>query len=139
MGMHKRMVFSMVCGVAVAFGAPARAAYVQVGLPALEQLPQEHEYQKTLRAFMATLTEKDFEVQQHEITIAPAADPEDQYRMWLLKISLPQVGVATLPPAAFTLKSIEAQKGMVAPAGPHESMALSWLASWDYAGNPYRG
>lgn len=116
----------------------ALAGYVQVGMP-LEQLPQDHEYQKTLRAFIGTLAEKDFTVERRAFTEAPSADPDAAYRLWLLPLNLPRLETAALPPAAFTLVALEATPGIRMPTLPHECQMLAWLANWDYPGNPYRG
>jgi hypothetical protein len=116
----------------------ACSAYTQVELP-LEQLPQEQDYQKTLRSFMDTLSEKDFEVERKEITAVPITDMGELYRLWLLTLHMPNVGCAMLPASGFTLKAIEAKKGLVLPTAPHECQLLAWLASWDFAGNSYRG
>jgi hypothetical protein len=121
----------------LALGATARAQYVQVGLP-LEQLPQKHDYQKKLRQFLATLTDKDFDVERKEITVA-AAGSDELYRLWLLSLHQHNVSAARLPAAAFTLKAVEGGKGMLLPCAPQECQMLAWLASWDYAGNPYKG
>lgn len=115
----------------------AQAAYVQVGLP-LDQLPQEHDYQKTLRTYMATLTEADFAVEHKPIAVAPITDPEQLYRLWLLPLNPPRLGAAALPPAAFTLGALESQHGIRMPTTPNESQMMAWLAGWDYPGNPYR-
>jgi len=114
------------------------ADYVQVQLP-IEKLPEEHDYQKQLRAFMATLGEKDFQVEPQTISVVPTDDPEQLYRLWLLQQRPPHPGAATLPAASFTLSAIEGQKGLRIPCAPSECQAVAWLANWDYAGNPYRG
>src|SRR5262245_40034760 len=123
--------------VFVALTGTARA-YVQVELP-LEQLPQEHDYQKTLRNFMATLTEKDFEVERKEIKVVPTDDPDELYRMWLMSLHMHPINAANLPASGFTLKSLESGKSLVLPCAPNESQMLAWLSAWDYAGNTYRG
>jgi len=117
----------------------ARAQYVPAQL-ALTQLPQEHPYQKTLRAYLGTLQEKDLTLERQAFT-APAADlaAEEQYRLWLLTLNLPQVQAAALPPTAFTLRALEANKGLALPATPADAQMLAWLAGWKQAGNPYHG
>lgn len=114
------------------------AGYVP-GSYALDKLPQEHEYQRQLRSFLATLSEQDFAVEPRPITAQPTDDPERQYRLWLLAQHLPNVSAARLPAASFTLAAIEGKKGLTLPCGNHECQMLAWLAAWDDAGNPYRG
>lgn len=129
----------IVLGLALAATAsPARAQYVQAQL-SLTQLPQEHAYQRTLRDFIGTLTEKDLAVERLDFKIADGGDPEEQYRLWLLTLNLPRVQAAALPAAGFTLKSLESAKGLALPAAPLESQMLAWLAAWNQAGNPYHG
>lgn len=132
------VICSLVWFLLVAWAGTARAAYVQAHL-SLEQLPHEHDYQKTLRDFMSTLTEQDFTVERQEIKVVPTADPDEQYRMWMFTLQPNNVTAAMLPAASFTLKSIESAKGLVLPSTPVESHLLSWLAGWDYPGNPYHG
>ena len=57
-----RQAFALICLAVLSLCGRSQAkGYVQVRLP-LQQLPQDHDYQKQLRGFMATLTEKDFEI-----------------------------------------------------------------------------
>jgi hypothetical protein len=121
-------------------GAPrARAAgYVQVALP-LKQLPEEHDYQKALRAGIAALTVKDLDIVHGPITDVRPESPEELYRLWLLAQQPPPVTAATLPALPFTLQQIESQEGLRMPAETRECQLLAWLAGWDYAGNPYHG
>ena len=112
------------------------AAYVQAELP-LERLPEEHDYQKKLRQFMATLSASDFEIPQKPFTAVVTTDREDLYRMWLLSISPPNLSAATVPAARFTLAALESRKGIAIPAGPPHCHSLAWLAKWDHAANPY--
>jgi hypothetical protein len=116
--------------------AAAQAQYKQAELP-LTQLPADHDYQKKLRQFLAILTVKDFEVVHQEITPISTTDPEEQYRLWLLSQHPHAVSAAMLPPASFTLKEVEAAKGLVLPCAPLECQLLAWLANWNYPGNPY--
>src|SRR5262249_36085538 len=119
--------------------SPAVAqAYVPAELT-LNQLPQEHGYQQTLRTFMSTLRAKDFEVERKEIQVVPTNDSEELYRFWLLSLHLPPVTAATLPASGFTLSAIEAARGLVMPCPPVECQHLAWLTRWDYPGNVYRG
>lgn len=116
-----------------------RGQYVPAELP-LTDLPREHAYQRTLRDYLASLTEKDLAVERKLCTATPgSADVEEQYRLWLLTLHLPRVEPAALPAAAFTLKAIEGRKGLTLPAAPNSCQMLAWLARWDYPGNPYFG
>jgi hypothetical protein len=118
---------------------PAAGQYVPAHVT-LEQLPQEHAYQRSLRAYLGSLTEKELTVERRKIEVAPGVkDPEDLYRLWLLTLHLPDVSAATLPASSFTLAALEAGKGILLPAGPYQSQTLAWLAQWSYPGNPYLG
>ncbi len=108
-------------------------------------LPQDHEYQKQLYTFMATLTEQDFE---HGVSgpIADAgapADLEDQYRNFIFtQMGPPLVGSKRGPPSInapsklFTLAAIETDAGVLRPPVYPESLIA--LVEWDYEGNVYR-
>lgn len=89
----------------------------------------------------AVPTEKDFTVDEKaQFTVPPpAADVEDQYRLWLLTLFAPHIQAAAVPPAAFTLRAIEGRKSLTLPVTPNSCQGLAWLASWDFAGNPHRG
>lgn len=127
-----------ICGVVLLqLVGTAAGQYVQVGVP-LDKLPEQHDYQKKLRQFLATLTEKDFEVAHKEFTVA-ATERDESYRLWLLSLHLHDVSAARLPASAFTLKAIEGDKGLLLPCAPQECQMLAWLAGWDYPGNPYKG
>ncbi len=96
--------------------------------PGHVMLPQEHQYQRVLRKYMATLSEKDFD---HGVTaklsVAPLdADPEHQYRMFLMTQMLqPLVGWKRGTPAVnapswlFLLSTIEGPK-----TGPSRAEAI---------------
>ncbi len=114
------------------------AGYVPASYP-LDQLPQDHEYQRQVRVFLATLKESDFAVEAREVAIESIDDPEQLYRLWLLAQHLPNVTAARLPAESFTLSAIEGKKGLTLPCGNHECQLLAWLSEWDYPGNPYRG
>jgi hypothetical protein len=110
------------------------------------RLPQDHEYQKTLRTFMASLKEADFD---HDVTgpVTVPSTPDDLdtlYSVWLLSLNnQPIVGSkrgypsVSSPARLFVLSSIEGgEKIMQVPVW---SPPMSWLANWDYPGNPYHG
>lgn len=109
-----------------------------------KELPQKHEYQKQLRAYLATLTEKDFE---HGVTVAfstpPGSDdPEQQYRHFLCSLmNQPLIGTkrgypaVNAPAKLFTLTTIEGAEDVLVPPVWPETVAP--LVQWNYAGNPY--
>lgn len=128
---------SFMLGITLLVVGAARGQYVPAQV-SLTQLPSEHAYQRELRAYLGSLTEKDLTVELKKLTPAAGnAEPEDQYRMWLLTLNLPQVEAAALPASAFALKALESAKGIPIPATPAMSHMLAWLAHWDYPGNPY--
>jgi len=108
-------------------------------------LPQDHEYQRVLHKFMASLTEKEFD---HGINAGPGpqtstSEPDYQYRNYIYTLTpQPLVGskrgtpAVTAPPVLFTLPKIETPQGLFAPPGWAE--ATISLVQWDYPGNPYR-
>lgn len=109
-------------------------------------LPQSHEYQKVLRKYMATLTEKDF---AHGVTAdlpldaSTNTDPEYLFRNYILALThQPLVGTkrgwpsVNAPPSLFVLSAIETPKGVMRPCVWPE--AVITLAQWDYPGNLYR-
>ncbi|MBI2437896.1 MAG: hypothetical protein HYV36_03675 [Lentisphaerae bacterium] len=126
------------CAAGLLLAGSAFAGYAQVGLP-VKQLPQDHAYQQQIRAFLATLTEKDFAVERKTFTVGPTNDLDQLFRMWLLSLWPPSAAPAALPASGFTLSALESQKGILLPAAPNTSDQLAWLANWDYPGNPYHG
>lgn len=135
----KHLLSAVVVGLLmlVCAAAPAQAQYRQVETD-LEKFPQEHDYQKKLRAYLATLTEQDFDVEFREIPVAPLTDPEQTYRMWLLSLFQNQAPPIKLPSKSFTLAALEAQKGIILPAVPSVCQNFAWMANWDYPLNPYK-
>ena len=114
--------------------------------PVRTTLPQDHECQKQLRAFMATLTEKDF---AHGVTeklderAKCDQDPDYLYRNYLYTLMRqPLVGTKdSIPavqalPACFLLSNIERSDGVYLP--PVWPETLISFVQWDYPGNPYR-
>lgn len=108
-------------------------------------LPQDHDYQKVLYKFMASVTEKDT---THGVTgkieVKPCSqDPEYLYRNYLYSLMhQPLVGTKRGYPAinsaaaCYTLPRIEQPDGVFyTPAWPE---ALISFVQWDYPGNPYR-
>jgi len=138
----------------VAFALPlvwtahAGAAEVSPKGPATERttLPQDHEYQRTLHRFLATLSEKDF---AHGVTGPIPLDtptdtnPEYLYRQYILTLMhQPMIGnkrgtpEVSAPAALFTLATIETAKGVMQP--PVWPETLIPFVQWDYPGNLYR-
>ena len=112
----------------------------------LTQLPQDHEYQKVLRNYMATLKEADFaHGVEGKIPIdkPTSNDPEYLYRQYALTLMhQPLVGTkrgtpaVNAPPHLFVLSEIESPKGVLQiPVWPETLMSF---VQWDYAGNIYR-
>lgn len=112
----------------------------------LTKLPQDHDYQRTLHKFMASLTAKDF---THGVTEpipldkATNTDPEYLYRQHILNLMhQPLIGnkrgtpAVTAPPSVFLLSSIETPKGVMPP--PVWAETLTSFIHWDYQGNLYR-
>lgn len=128
------------------FGWEARI-YAQKGPETtLTKLPQDHDYQRTLRKFMASLTPKDF---THGVAgvmpqdSAANTDPEYLYRQYILTMMhQPLIGTkrgtpsVVAPPALFMLSSIETPKGVMPP--PVWPETLTPFVHWDYPGNLYR-
>lgn len=111
----------------------------------LTQLPDRYAYQRTLRAFLGGLTERDLDPGLPELTVAePSADVDELYRTWLLSLDLvPLVGrkrcaaSVSAPARLFLLDAIESPEGVCRPPAWPEPVA--WLAGWDYPGNAYYG
>ncbi len=134
---------STIAAAVVAAWAPAAHAQ-QEPAPARVTLPQQHAYQRTLRQFMATLTEADF---AHGVTgyltrVESEADPEYQYRSYLFTLMLqPMVGTkrgapsVNAPAHLFTLSTIEGTNAIMRPPVWPESLIA--FERWDYPGNPY--
>ena len=109
-------------------------------------LPQAHEYQKQIRAFMATLTEKDFEPPPGaKFAVAANLDADEQLRSWVLAIDAPRIGAkrsapsVNLPAAQFTLKFIESPTDQTVIRPWVWAEPLVWLANWKSPSNPYYG
>lgn len=110
-----------------------------------QSLPQRLEFQKQLRAFMATLKESDFTVAYKPLTALPLAEgpvTDEQFQTWILSLSPPSVGYkrnyssVRIHPALFTLHVIENEPAILRP--PAHPEALVDLADWNYPGNSYR-
>jgi len=111
------------------------------------KLPQDHEYQRVLRDYMATLTAKDFDHGQGDspFTVVVSDDPEKAYRDYMLVRGdmLPIIGskrgapCVTAPPQAFLLSTIE--RGDAVRVPPVWPEPIAWIVRWDNEGNPLRG
>ncbi|GBC91601.1 hypothetical protein HRbin15_00055 [bacterium HR15] len=105
-------------------------------------LPQNHPYQVTLRNYMASLTESDFELPLNPLSYdANYFQSEDNlYRTWLITgfYSTPRLEGLRYPASQFTLQTIEgnANRVLIPHVWPHE---IAWWAQWNYPGNPYYG
>ncbi len=115
---------------------PAFAAYVQVTLP-VDTLPQTHAYQRTLRLFLQSLGTNDLAIPAIPFTAPLPASEDDRYALWLLTLQPVDFSEIRLPPESFTLAAIEGSNSLALPAAPHACQPLAWLATWNYAGNPY--
>ncbi|MCX7414607.1 MAG: hypothetical protein NTW36_14355 [Planctomycetia bacterium] len=112
------------------------------------QLPQRFPYQKTLRDYLATLTEADFTLELKPVTYVEShfADIDTVGRYWMLflggDLDVPDhKGIGVLP-KHFTLAAIEAGAGAnVSPerGGFMDPKEVAWWTQWDYPGNPYFG
>ncbi|MCX5660275.1 MAG: hypothetical protein NTW19_11215 [Planctomycetota bacterium] len=121
-------------------GTPAVAAAPTAAPNPIPQnrLPQDHDYQRALRAYLGSLTEGDYAVEQRPFVV-PAAniDNDGLCRLWVLSQHLPPIGGASSPTSGFTLAAIEGEKSVMRP--PADALTLAWLAGWDDPMNPYRG
>lgn len=101
------------------------------------QLPETHEYQKTLRAYLGRLAEKDLAVELRQFKPPPdKLSLDEQYRFWLLAgEQRPAVGGLALPAKVFTLAGIEGETSVMQPDATAASLA--WLARWNSPCNPY--
>lgn len=111
---------------------------------AITRLPQEHDYQRVLRDYLATLNESDFDPGVQTLSVTPPSDDaEAKYRTWLLSLTLePQVGRKRCAPSVSSPARLYLLSAIEQPDGVHRPPAwcepLAWLSTWDYAGNAYR-
>ena len=111
---------------------------------AAETLPQAHEYQRALRAYIGSLTDKDF---AHGVTAEiteqpPSQDADTLYRNFIYTLlNQPVIGskrgypAVNAPPRLFTLAVIESPEGIIVP--PVWPETLTSFVEWNYPGNPY--
>ena len=136
----------LVALILIAFVAYADAGGRKlIGTPGVRTtLPDEHPYQKTLRKFLGTLTEKDFAhgIQGGLKTVPARDDPEYLYRTHLLTLMpQPLVGskrgapAVNAPASLFVLANIEKPEGVMLP--PVWPEPLTTFTNWRYAGNVF--
>ncbi len=147
--MHVQLIVRMLLVSIVVLGIAPRvpAADATKATPAAAlrtTLPQDHDYQKQIYGYMASLKDADFE---HGVTMLPekaagSTDPEVQFRNFIFtQMGPPLVGSKRGPPAVnaparlFTLAAIETPAGVLWPPVYPES--LMSLVNWDYPANPY--
>ena len=116
-------------------------ALLTIRLPAVAvELPSDHSWQVSLRAYLATLQPGEFEIAATEWRLEEDYGEdrsEKLYRDWLIlgRLSrLPAKGAFFADAALFTLGSIEREDGVYLfpdPAG------LAWWTQLDIAGNPF--
>jgi len=116
-------------------------ALVMTGAARGAQLPQDHDYQRTLRAYIGGLSQRDLAVELRRFVLpaAPAAarGGDDLCRDWVLSLFPPAVNGIGARPSLFTLKEIEGADLVRRPA--LEPIPLAWVATWDHPANPYFG
>ena len=111
-----------------------------------QSLPQEHAYQVTLRDYLATFSEEDFEIELKPLTYKNNyfSTPEEVHREWLVFENIgrflpPHQGIRS-PAHHYTLESIEAEGkvNMRVDYFFHQPATSAWYATWDSPINPYR-
>lgn len=108
----------------------------RVGASFGETLPEQHPYQKTLRAYLATLAEKDFEIKPVERPARAEITDDERFVDWLWMDAgeSPRFDDVNVPASAYTLEQIES-KAVMRPAGNADTAAF--LATWDHPSNPF--
>jgi len=124
--------------------------FLGAGVHAAE-LPQDHEYQRVLRAYLATLTERDFAVPLAPITFRDTwlRSDDELYRTWVLAQKFPHTVGLKLAARCFMLRAIESPDGIRMRAGGRgglrlpglavDPMDVCWWSTWNFRGNPYFG
>ena len=112
------------------------------------ELPQDHEYQRVLRDYLAELKVEDFDhgvEGETPFTVVMSDDPEKAYRdsMLVRDDMLPIIGTKrgapciSAPPEAFLLATLEHGDAVrVPPVWPEP---IAWLVRWENKGNPFVG
>jgi len=117
------------------FGSSTASAEVH------NRLPTDHAYQKTLRAWLASLTDKDYGVVPKSFAVPVdydrKVDKEELCRLWVLSRQLPPVGGIRASAKEYTLAAIESDDAVRRPPG--NILGMAWLAKWQHPMNPYHG
>ncbi len=109
-------------------------------------LPQKHPYQKSLRDYLATLQERDFEVELKGVEYVDAhfSNIDTVARYWMFFLStgpdIPSSDGIRVAAKHFTLAAIEAGDTVNMSAGRGAFMDpkdAAWWTQWNYPGNPY--
>jgi hypothetical protein len=100
-------------------------------------LPSKHPYQKTLRAYLATLKAEDFALELKPFTVPEDLSEAERFRLAILRVRMPMLDGLIAAAESLTLEQIEAKDAIVVPRIRPE--VLAWLTQWDFAGNPYKG
>ena len=112
----------------------------------LMQLPQKHDWQVTLRNWIAGKDESDFECGlpglSFESFTSWFGSDDDIYRAWItfenLGRDIAKIDGVRIDPSCYLLSAIEQEDGIYMRLYDRvEPAAMAWLYSWDYPGNPY--
>lgn len=115
---------------------------------AVAQLPQDHEYQVTLRDYLATLTEEDFAVDLQPVIYADSffSSLDDLHKIWILledfgRKPFVQNSGFRVSAEHFVLSQIERDGKVFMRAGRGsgfvDPIRTAWWTTWDYPGNPH--
>ena len=124
--------------------APVSRAAAQYQRPdGARGLPREHDYQRAILDWWATLTEKDFDVENPPLKVEESADAEHRMRLWVLSLDFPRIGNKRSAPSTyirgdqFVLRFVEspADSTVIRPGAWAEP--ITWLANFDDPNNPY--
>ncbi len=129
-------------------GRLAIAFLFAFSLSAHAQIPQTQPYQVTLRNYLATLTESDFEMalQPYVYSNAFTATPDSLFAHWLWHenrtFGLPaEHRGLRVPATAFVLTNIEANgqvRMRVGRSAFFDPVGIAWWSQWPFPGNPHR-
>jgi len=112
-------------------------------------LPQNHDWQVTLRNWIVGKDESDFECGLPGLSFnktyfedGERLKDDDIYRTWItfedLGRRIANINGVRIAPCCYTLEEIEAEDGIYMRLYANvEPAAMAWLYSWDYPGNPY--
>ena len=113
---------------------------------AFAQLPQNQQYQRELREYIASLSEDDFVVKLAPLTFKKSyfKDDEDIYKTWLVfgktAYEFPSAKGIRVNPRYFTIESIESGGNVnmeIGRSGWLSTLATAFFADWNYEGNPH--